>query len=148
MFDMDKIDWNVIHEYRERGLLFLNKHPKYDLFILNYSPKVQFSGAWDSITRICRGLIVDKEGFIKARPFEKFFNIEENKHIATKEFEIYEKMDGSLGILFYYDIKDEWIIATRGSFSSDQAIEATKLLKKYNLEYLNKEFTYLFEIIY
>ena len=38
-----------------------------------------------------------------------------------------EKMDGSLGILFNY--QDEWILATRGSFTSPQAIKGTEILK-------------------
>jgi RNA ligase len=55
-------------------------------------------------------------------------------------------MDGSLGIAFYY--KGDWIVATRGSFVSEQATKATKMLKKYPIEHLDKNNTYLFEIIY
>jgi RNA ligase len=35
-------------------------------------------------------------------------------------------MDGSLGILYW--IKDKPFVATRGSFESDQAVKATKIL--------------------
>lgn len=55
----------------------------------------------------------------------------------------------SLGILFNYN--NEWIISTRGSFESEQAIHATEILNtKYKdvIPNLNKELTYLFEIIY
>jgi hypothetical protein len=56
-------------------------------------------------------------------------------------------MDGSLGILFYY--RGEWVVTTRGSFTSDQAIRAKKILdEKYNLDLFNWKHTYLFEIIY
>jgi RNA ligase len=44
--------------------------------------------------------------------------------------------------------KGEWIIATRGSFTSPQAIKGKELLEKYNFERLNTGYTYLFEIIY
>jgi RNA ligase len=44
--------------------------------------------------------------------------------------------------------KGEWILATRGSFTSPQAIKGKELLEKYNFERLNTGYTYLFEIIY
>ena len=40
-----------------------------------------------------------------------------------------EKLDGSLGIIFFYD--DQWHVATRGSFASDQAIWATEYLRNH-----------------
>jgi RNA ligase len=81
-----------------------------------------------------------------ARPFKKFFNIEENRHESTSEFEVFEKMDGSLGILFNYN--GEWILSSRGSFTSDQAVKGTELLQKYDYKRLDPQYTYLFEIIY
>jgi RNA ligase len=56
-------------------------------------------------------------------------------------------MDGSLGILFNYE--DEWIMATRGSFASEQAIKGLEIVKsKYFLNSWSKEYAYLVEIIY
>jgi RNA ligase len=136
----------VLNKYYDEGLLYKQTHPSLPLIIWNYTEKVQFENLWDNITLMTRGLVTDFDGNIVARPFEKFFNMEENKYIPTPEFEVYEKMDGSLGVAFYYN--DKWIIATRGSFVSDQAIEAMELIKKYPVENLNKKNTYLFEIIY
>ena len=34
-----KLDWNVINDYNERSLLRINKHSKFDIFILNYNQK-------------------------------------------------------------------------------------------------------------
>jgi RNA ligase len=116
------------------------------LTIWNYSEKVQYEGLWDEVTLMCRGLVTDDEGNIVARPFRKFFNMEEKRHTPTQEFEVYEKMDGSLGILFNYN--GEWILATRGSFASDQAIRGMEILQKYKYKYLHTDTTYLFEIIY
>jgi RNA ligase len=60
---------------------------------------------------------------------------------------VYDKLDGSLGILYFYD--DKPYIATRGSFTSEQAERANKIFqKKYSHLHFNKEHTYLFEIIY
>ena len=83
-----------------------NKHPEYDIWILNYSPRTQSKRVWDDYTLSCRGLVIDAEGNILARPFKKFKNYEEydpSEIDMSKTFEIFEKMDGSLIIVFYYE---------------------------------------------
>jgi len=107
---------------------------------------------WDDITTQCRGLITTHSGEVISRPFGKFFNYEEviDKNLIPWDSEyahVQTKMDGSLGILFFYD--GEWIMATRGSFTSEQSIRGLEILKSiYNLDKFVKEFTYLCEIIY
>lgn len=133
------------------GLISETKHPEEDLFIYNYTPKCQFAGAWNKVTLQCRGLILDQEYNVIARPFPKFFNIEERSRsdiIWKRPFQLFEKVDGSLGILF--PVGDEWAIATRGSFSSDQAIHATEIWKHRYTEVFQAPtgYTCLFEIIY
>ena len=135
-----------LNKYYEDGLLYKQVHPTLPLTIWNYSESVQYEKKWDEITLSCRGLVTDNEGNVVARPFKKFFNIEENKHTPTEEFDVYEKMDGSLGILFNY--KGEWVLASRGSFTSDQSVKGTELLQKYDYNRLNPDYTYLFEILY
>ena len=99
-----------------------------------------------------RSLILDADGQIVARPFPKFFNWEEHQEAAdipNEPFEVYEKMDGSLGILYWLDNKP--FIATRGSFVSEQAVWATAFLyANFEADFpkLNRSHTYLFEIIY
>ena len=129
----------------------VNKHPMADLFIYNYTATAQYERLWNEWTLACRGLIMDAEFNIVARPFPKFFNLEElvDASIPNELFEVYEKMDGSLGILYWID--NEALVATRGSFVSEQAIVATELLHtKYadSIPFLDKTKTYLFEIIY
>ena len=136
----------ILNKYHEDGLLYKQVHPTLDLTIWNYTEKVQYEGLWDEITLMCRGLVTNSKGEIVARPFKKFFNMEEGKHTPTSEFEVYEKMDGSLGICFFYN--DEWHMATRGSFTSEQAIKGRELLNKYKYRYSSTDCTYLFEIIY
>jgi RNA ligase len=135
-----------LEQYSRTGHLFKQNHPTLPLSIWNYSPEVQYRQLWDDITLQCRGKVTDNEGNVVARPFKKFFNIEEGKHNPTEEFEVFEKMDGSLGILFNY--KDEWILTTRGSFTSEQSKKGRELLEKYPLEKLDKNNTYLFEILF
>lgn len=150
---LEKVDWNVLNAYIDNNLIIANKHPEYDIWILNYSPKVQSKKFWDEYTLSSRGLVIDAEGNIIARPFTKFKNLEEHDPSEidmSLEYEIFEKVDGSLIILFYYEPHMQWIVASRGSFISEQALEAQKMLNaKLNiLDKLNKNFTYLFEIIY
>lgn len=135
-----------LNQYYENGLLYKQVHPTLPLTIWNYTETVQFSGEWDEILLMCRGLVTDDKGNIIARPFKKFFNIEEGKYTPTENFEVWDKMDGSLGIVFWYE--GQWIVATRGSFTSDQAIKGGELLKKYNTDIMFRHLTYCFEIIY
>jgi len=174
---LKRLDWNVINEYLDKDLLISQKHPSKDLWILNYSKTTQYERLWDEVTLSCRGLVVNGAGTIVARPFKKFFNKEEHEARVDAEglftdgegvepylksdsigsipndlpFEVFEKMDGSLGILFFYD--GEWIFASRGSFTSEQAIKGSEMLKNwfgYNLHlgWMGRDKTFLFEIIY
>jgi len=189
-----KYDLEVLSDYINRGLVIKQNHPTLPLSIYNYSRECQYNGIWDDITLNCRGLVLDTEGNVIAKPFPKFFNYEEHKpeDIPNEYFEVYEKMDGSLGIFFYYEeelsderryniwfnnnyetgmerffdpnnlpnfddpyyeptpkVKGEWHMATRGSFTSEQAIKGMEIATKNGL-YMEcvPGYTYLFEIIY
>ena len=89
----------------EQGYIVKNKHPQADLWIYNYTQFAQFDQYWTEETIICRGLILDSQGMIKARPLPKFFNIGElaADTLPKLPFDIYEKVDGSLGILYWLD---------------------------------------------
>ena len=139
---------DILEKYYTDGLLHKQTHPTKDLTIWNYSPKVQYERLWDDITLQCRGLVTNSKGDIVARPFKKFFNYEEHKpeDIPNENYIVYEKMDGSLGILFNYE--NEWILATRGSFTSPQAIKGKEILDRHDISAWRKTNTYLFEIIY
>ena len=143
-----KYDLGTLNKYIKDGLLEKNSHPDLPIDIYNYSRECQFSKNWDDITLNMRGTILDREGNIVARAFPKFFNMEEHdqKDIPNEPFEVFEKMDGSLGILFNYN--QEWHLATKGSFVSDQSIKGWKLLEKYDYKRLSPDYTYLFEIVY
>jgi RNA ligase len=136
----------ILNKYHEDNLMYKQVHPTLPLTIWNYSEKVQYDNLFDDITMQTRGLVTDGKGNIVARPFKKFFNDSEKKHTPTPDFDVYEKMDGSLGILFHYE--GEWVLATRGSFTSDQAVKGFEMLQKYDYQKLHKGYTYLFEIIY
>jgi RNA ligase len=147
----------ILNQYVEEGWVVKNDHPSLPLSIYNYSRKTQYDGKWDDVTLQCRGVITDNAtGKVLVRPFKKFFNYEELVGNKWKESKlppmcdyvyIQEKLDGSLGILFNYE--GEWIMATRGSFVSEQSIKGLEILKsKYNLDSWLKHYGYLVEIIY
>lgn len=139
-----------IQEFREReeqGLITGRPHPTHDLIIWNYTPKCQFERAWDDVTMQSRGLITRSDGTVVARAFSKFFNLEEHTGpIPAEPFKVTEKMDGSLGILYFIDGKPH--IATRGSFTSEQAERANIILERYHDLPILTHYTYLFEIIF
>jgi RNA ligase len=127
------------------GFITCRKHPTADLYIYNYTAKAQYDNVWNEATLTCRGLIADGSGVIVSRPFRKFFNLEQVEQLPKEPFEVHEKLDGSLGISYWIDGK--MYIATRGSFESEQAKTANRLLKNYNTLPLFPDFTYLFEIV-
>lgn len=118
------------------------------MMLFNYSAVAQFANRWNFFERISRGLILDAfSGEVIARPFDKFHNWDVNHTNSTPIVDITEKLDGSLGILYRY--KGEYRIATRGSFTSEQALWATRFLNhNYDLTGLDDDLTLLFEIIY
>jgi len=189
-----KYNLSILNDYIDRGLVIKQDHPSLPLSIYNYSRECQYNSQWDDITLNCRGLVLDNEGNVVAKPFPKFFNMEEllDTGIPNESFEVFEKMDGSLGIFFYYErtlsleeryniwfnnnyvtgmerffdpnklpdfdnpyyeptpkIKGEWHMATRGSFTSEQAIKGMEIAKRLNYDKICVlGYTYLFEIIY
>jgi hypothetical protein len=96
----------------------------------------------------CRGLILHDDGRIVARPFEKFFSYDQlNGKVPDEPFVAFDKMDGSLGILYW--VGDDPFISTRGSFVSEQAVIGTDMIQSMAQRYkFRKDWTYLFEIIY
>lgn len=117
------------------------------MVLFNYTQTAQFANRWNFFECISRGLILDTiTGEVIARPFDKFFNLGQREN-NTAIVSITEKMDGSLGVLYRH--KGEYQIATRGSFTSDQARWATHFLNSiHNLSTLDDDLTLLFEIIY
>lgn len=146
-----KYDLTILQSYIDQGLIEVQSHPTLPLKIYNYSRECAWEKKWDNITLNMRGTILDNNGNLVACGFRKFFNFEEHKYeeIPWNDGYVYiqDKADGSLGIIFYY--ANEWHVATRGSFTSNQAIKGKEILnKKYNLKKFIPAVTYLVEIIY
>lgn len=135
-------------EMLESGMVSMKRHPELSLRILNYTARAQYANAWNETTLTCRGLIVNDGGDVVARPFRKFFNLEQVESLPHEPFDVFEKLDGSLGILYWNG--DTPLIATRGSFDSEQAQFGTKMIQaapEFHPKF-DRSLTYLFEIIY
>lgn len=138
-----------------QGYVRMTEHPNMPLAIFNYTEKAQFARRWNDVTKLTRGLIVNTANDeVVARPFPKFFNYEEDREVFSLDEPVVvtDKLDGSLGILYPTGrVSNRYAVATRGSFTSDQAIHATEVWReKYEDEayWLNPDLTYLFEIVY
>jgi RNA ligase len=143
----DVLDTDRLAAFTEAGLITRRVHPSEPLAIYDYTPRASHSGTWTPETRLCRGLIADLDGNIVARPFAKFFNLGGEPLPLERPFEVLEKMDGSLGIL--YPTRIGPAISTRGTFESDQARWATDHWRAhYGDVAVPDGVTYLFEIIY
>lgn len=103
-----------IEKLTEEFAIKVKEYPEENLLVLNYdqikSPKMH------PIVIECRGLILDTDLNVVCRPFDRFFNIEETKDtidFIPDKTEVFEKVDGSLIKVYYYNNK--WNIATRGT---------------------------------
>jgi RNA ligase len=132
------LPYDLFKRMLDEGYIRSQVHPLYpELVVFNYTEAAQFERMWNEATNVCRGLILrvangvlDGDTEVVARPFGKFHNLNTAYVPETMEANLPDeaplvttKLDGSMGIVYLYD--DQWWVATRGSFDSDQARRAT-----------------------
>ena len=143
--------WIVTEEDIQKNiskkLLLVKKHPVLDYFIYNYSQNATMPKQFDEVLSEARGMIVDSQKNIVARPFKKFWHTDQTQNLPQETPRIFRKYDGSL--IISYDEAGKPAAASRGSFDSPQAIWATNWLReRYKLNDFVQGHTYLFEAIY
>lgn len=113
-----------------------------------YTPRCVYEDGWDEFSLMARGLIIDESaGLVVATPFPKFFNVgERHGDVPDVPFEAFEKLDGSLIIVFHHG--GRWQAATKGAFDSEQAVWAQERLDSADLSSLVPGTTYLLEAVY
>jgi len=118
------------------------------LLLWCYTPRCVYDSLWSPHSTLARGLIVDPAARrVLATPFPKFFNLgESGESFPDRPFEVFEKLDGSLIILFHH--QGQWRTATKGAFDSPQALWAAERLATLDLSALDPDTTYLAEAIY
>lgn len=146
------LDPLLLNRMVAEGYVRIQNHPSLPLAIYNYTEKAQYERVWNDVTCTCRGLIVHAIlGEVMARPFRKFFNYGQKEAGAldlSARAVVTDKVDGSLGIL--HCGVDGWEVATRGSFTSEQARHASRVwTERYQDRFFPQHgWTYLFEIVY
>lgn len=145
----------------------ISAHRQGNLVGFKYTNETIYAEDWDEVTLNARGIVFnEKTGEVYARPFKKFFNYQEffdgeGNHSTLYEkvpdawkpnisgyARYMEKVDASLGIVFYNWDTGEWRVKTGGSFDSDQARWAQKWFdENINTLFLIQNRTYLFEIV-
>ncbi|GGS20481.1 hypothetical protein Snoj_21260 [Streptomyces nojiriensis] len=138
----------------DAGYVTRKSHPELPLSIYTYTRTAQYERVWNDVTTRCRGLVADDTtGAIVALPLPKFFNVGEHESgqpyapaLPDEPFEVYDKVDGSLAVVFHY--ADRWRVASKGSFISAQATWAQRLLDGRDTAALRPGTTYLAEILY
>ena len=138
----------------DAGHVTRKEHPTLPLAIYTYTRVCQYDNIWNPVTMRCRGLIADTATQeIVAVPFPKIFvtGMHGQGHefappLPAEPFDIFEKLDGSLAIVFHYD--GRWHAASKGSFISEQAQWAQAWLDSHDTSRLDPKLTYLAEAIY
>lgn len=150
--------YDALYDQVMDGWVKKQVHPTEPLAIFTYTQDTSFESHWNPITLMTRGLILNTEtGEVVARPFPKFFNHNQREapqlRLDTPVSYVTDKADGSLGILYRVP-SGGYAVATKGSFTSEQAIWATEYLNnnpdmiKFCENYQWDYFTPLVEIIY
>lgn len=119
-----------------------------DLVLFNYTREAEFENRWNWFERNSRGLILNwQTGEVVAWPLPKFWNWLQGGHVSKGHIvNITEKIDGSCGIVYR---QDGFMVATRGSFASEQAMWATEWLNRnVDLSDCPEEYTLICEIVY
>lgn len=135
-------------DWQQYGNVNIQISPDGRLILFNYTAKAQYENRWNFFERVSRGLILEVgSGRLVAKPFPKFFNWGEGGRTTEADLmRLWEKVDGSLGIVFYDD--GRWQVATRGSFISEQARWAQAKLADYDFRIVDRHIVLLVEIIY
>ena len=148
-FGMDFAELVVgLEDARARGMVTRRVEANGALHLYVYANRCVYEDGWDRFALMARGLILDMErARIAAAPFPKFFNVGEKRGTVPElPFEAFEKLDGSLIIAFHHG--GRWRAATKGAFSSEQALWAQARLDTADLSSLVPGTTYLFEAVY
>jgi RNA ligase len=129
------------------GLVYSRLDSETGLRLYVYTSRTVFEDAWDDVTLLARGLVLDERNErVAATPFPKFFNAGEKRgDIPALPFEAFEKLDGSLIVIFH--AAGKWRCITKGAWDSMQAVWAQGQLDAIDLSPLTVGTTYLAEAI-
>ena len=130
-----------------------------NLMLLKYNECIWNTG-WHNYAKECRGKIIDKNTLsIVSYPFDKFFNLNENKDSEetfvsekireAQKVSLTNKLDGSTIIVSKYN--GEPLITTNGAFKNEQTEWAKEIFNEKYSTFINNvpaNYTFVFELIH
>lgn len=120
-----------LNRLTEEYFIKVKRHTVYpNLFLLSYD--FLNSPLSEKVVQQCRGIILDedKNWSIISYPFDKFFNYGE-PNAATIDWstaKVYEKLDGSLVVLYFNNYSSKWEVSTSGTPDAEGVIKSYKSL--------------------
>ena len=140
--------WASLQAARAAGLVSSRYDAATGRSLWCYTTRCVYEQAWDDATGLARGLVLHEASQqVVATPFPKFFNLGERGPVVPDlPFEVFEKLDGSLIIIHFW--QGRWRAVTKGAFDSSQARWAEARLAGQHLAALVPGTTYLAEAIY
>ena len=131
---------------RDQRLVYARANGSLQLWC--YTSKAVYDKSWTPAVLAARGLVLDlNRRKVVATAFPKFFNVSELQTALPNEpFEVFEKVDGSLIVIFHDGSR--WCTATKGAFDSPQALWSAKQIEAAELWVLEPGTTYLAEAVY
>lgn len=141
---------SVLDRLATEGLVSTTPGPD-GLTLYNYTDKTVWDRLWCPESMAARGLVLDADGAVIARPWPKFFNLDEpGFEAATLPAEVPElsdKHDGSLIIVFWNPRRSRWQAVTRGSWDNAQTQHANEWLEGRDTDNWPRQYTMLFELV-
>jgi len=156
---VDYIKNNGLEALEKNYHIHIKRHKTYDnLVLLKYNQIESPLGV--PVVQKCRGIILDEanDWRVVSYPYDKFFNQQEG-HAAQIDWDtarVYEKLDGSIITLYWYD--GEWRIASSGLPDASGEVMGTdttfaglfwKVWDKlgYTTDHADKGCCYMFELM-
>ena len=137
-----------LDELVDAGWVTRQKHKSFPLFVYSYSKKTQYDQYWTDLTKFARGVILDTEGNLVAKPFTKAFNIGEPSAPELPkghDYMAYSKVDGSMSVFWHYEGK--WNCSTKGSFDNQYTDYALSVIGNQISSDISKDITLITEVV-
>lgn len=126
-----------------------------DCLALSYGPRAKKN---DSLACECRSLLLSPDGLsVFSRSFPRFFNYGEMPgKFDFSGTQVFEKIDGSLCVLYFHPAREKWEFRTRRTAFGEYKVDganvtfgnlAAKAAKTLDFPNLDKNFSYVFELV-
>jgi RNA ligase len=144
-----KVDLELMQYFVGQKAVRVGQHPDGELTIHNYNSAYMKDNDYNvhPLVGMSRGLILDREGNVIARPFSQLTELGEDDELPEGERSHYQKIDGTM-LVQYTDNEGALRAATRTSFDARHAMAGTELLRQYQDYPFDPNLTYIWEMVH